>query len=244
MMMNRQIKALVWDFDGTIGDTCEKNLRVTREIVTRVTGKEADEFPALRTVESYGLAQRKTSNWREFYLQNLGFTVAQTNEAGRLWTEYQLKDGSPTPVFTGIDRVVGALQRFPHGIVSQNARSSISRTLDAAGLSSYFQCIIGYEEVELTRQKPEPDGLLLCIEELTKLEPGRVMYIGDHEVDIETADKANRVLERRHVDIRVITVAAMYGGHRDEHTWKFRPDYVVRDPAQILDVMQNFGTKV
>jgi HAD superfamily hydrolase (TIGR01549 family) len=240
MMTNRKIKALVWDFDGTIGDTHEKNLRVTREIIERITGQSASAFPALRTVENYSLAQRRTRNWREFYTSDLGFSEKQTDEAGKFWTEYQLQDGTPTLIYPGVVKVVSSLRGVPHGIVSQNARSNISRALEVAGLLGYFDCIVGYEEVDLRKQKPEPDGLLLCIEELTRLEPGYVFYVGDHEVDIETAYNANKVFEQCRLDIRVVTVAAMYGSHVDEREWKLHPDYVVKDAVEIIDVIQSF----
>jgi len=238
-MREKNIKALAWDFDGTIVDTREKNLRVTKEIIERLTGRSPYDFPALRTVESYDLSQRQYMNWREFYLSELGLTDEQTDEAGRLWTHYQLQDETPTPVFEGIEQVVEALQTIPHGIVSQNARNSISRALEAAGLLSYFRCIVGYEEVDLRKQKPEPDGLVRCIEELTRMEPGYVFYIGDHEVDMKTALNANQVFERRELDVRVITIAAVHA-HVEKQEWNLRPDYVVEDPVEIIGVIQGF----
>jgi phosphoglycolate phosphatase-like HAD superfamily hydrolase len=98
--MTERINAVVWDFDGTLGDTREKNLQVTRRIVERVTGRSHVEFPVLRTLEDYASASRRSVNWRQFYRQEFGLTEDETDEAGRLWTEYQLNDGHPTPMYT------------------------------------------------------------------------------------------------------------------------------------------------
>jgi HAD superfamily hydrolase (TIGR01549 family) len=239
MTTDRGIKAIVWDFDGTIADTSERNLCVTKEIVQKMTGKDPNQFAALITWESYCLAQKRWRNWREFYLSDFGFTEEQTDQAGRLWTEYQLKNLTPTPVYAGIEKVVASLQSFPHGIVSQNAVSNISRVLQQAGLLRFFSCIVGYEEVELRKQKPAPDGLLLCIEKLTELEPGYIFYIGDHEVDIETAINANNVFKQRGLEIHIVKVAAVHA-HFEKPDWALKPDYVVEDPLEIIGVVQEF----
>ena len=66
---------------------------------------------------------------------------------------------------------------FSHGIVSQNSKNSISTTIDEKGLLSHFRYIVGYEEVDLRKQKPAPDGLLLCIQKLSNSDHGCVFYI-------------------------------------------------------------------
>jgi HAD superfamily hydrolase (TIGR01549 family) len=240
MTVDKEIRAVIWDFDGTLGDTGEKNLRVTHEIVARITGRSAAEFLALRSVESYLAAQKRRANWREFYSSDLGLTEEQTDEAGRLWTEYQLRDGTPTPVYRGIHEVVNTLQSIPHGIVSQNAKSQIKQALETVDLLRHFRCIVGYEEVGLRKQKPAPDGLLLCIEELTGFAPGYVFYIGDHEVDVETALNANRVFGQRRLDVQVITIAAVHA-HVDKHEWNLQPNYIAENPVEIINIVQSFA---
>ena len=50
-----------------------------------------------------------------------------------------------------------------------------------------FNALLGvrYEEVEMTRQKPAPDGLLHSIESMVDGESGTVLYVGDHPTDVE-----------------------------------------------------------
>jgi phosphoglycolate phosphatase-like HAD superfamily hydrolase len=146
----------------------------------------------------------------------------------------------PRAVYQGIETVITSLGHVPHGIVSQNAHSQISRALEAAGLLNHFRYIVGYEEVDLRKQKPEPDGLLLCIEKLTRSAPGVVFYIGDHETDIETAANANRALRQDGSPIQVITIAAQYGGTTGAHEWAQKPDYVATVPLEIIGIVQSF----
>jgi phosphoglycolate phosphatase-like HAD superfamily hydrolase len=136
-------------------------------------------------------------------------------------------------LFDGIRETLAALGDLPHGIVSQNAQGSIRRHLGTEGVLESFRCVVGYEEIPMTRQKPAPDGLILCIETLTGLAPGCVLFIGDHETDAETASHANEVFRQNGVPVRVIAVAITYGDPETECRWEHRPDYLVRHPLEI-----------
>jgi len=238
MTHNGHIRAVIWDYDGTLADTRQKNLMVTRKIVEHVTGRDAGEFPALQSLENYMAVTKKATNWREMYMSEYAMTVAQTDKAGWLWTEYQVQDTTPVPFYDLIDDVLRALQQFPHGIVSQNARSSITSALQNHGLSKYFKYIVGFEEVDIKRQKPEPDGLLLCIKKLTEFTPGYVLYIGDHETDVKCVRNANIELKRNHLDTQVISIGAFYGSDVDHSDWNFTPDYTANTTKTILHIVE------
>ena len=59
------VAAVIWDYDGTLVDTRQKNLAVTREIVWEVLQKSFEEFPALATIENYEQANLASVNWRD-----------------------------------------------------------------------------------------------------------------------------------------------------------------------------------
>ena len=67
MVSITNIKAIIWDYDGTPADTRHKNLNVTRNIIESIIETDAEEFSALQSLENYTLANRRTSNWRELY---------------------------------------------------------------------------------------------------------------------------------------------------------------------------------
>jgi len=237
-MLNGQIRAIIWDYDGTLVDTRRKNLLVTRKIVEQVTGKDAREFLALQSLESYMIATKKSTNWRELYQAEFGMTDPQTDQAGWLWTEYQIQDSTPVPFYDGLGEVLATLRQLPQGIVSQNARQNIANTLQVYGLSEYFGCIIGFEEVDLQRQKPEPDGLLQCVAQLTGWTSGQVVYIGDHETDVRCARNANVELRKQQVDLRIISIGVSYGFETNPARWNFPPDYTATTPQEILHLVE------
>ena len=237
MISNGNIRAIIWDYDGTLVDTRLKNLNVTRRIIESIVETGTAEFSALQSLENYHLANRRASNWRELYRLEFDLTEEQIDEAGRLWTEFQLTDNTDAYFFDGVERVIRALEGFPHGIVSQNSKRSITRNLEKTELLPFFGYIVGYEEVDLKRQKPEPDGLLRCMEKLSKFEPGCVCYIGDHETDAQCAARANRVLADGEIDMKIISIGAFYDVEPNLAAWQVRPDYEAQRVDDILDIV-------
>ena len=238
MTSNQKIKAIIWDYDGTLVDTRHKNLNVTKKIIESIAATDASEFPALRSLENYHRANRRTSNWRELYRQEFNLTEKQVDEAGRLWTAYQLNDDTEVVFYAGIEAVIRHLAEFPHGIVSQNSKSSISRDLEKKNLLPLFKHIVGYEQVDLKKQKPEPDGLLTCLEKLSTPGPGYVCYIGDHETDVQCVLAANRALQEKKADAKIISIGVCYESGTDTSAWKSRPDYEARKAEQILEIIE------
>ena len=229
------VLAIIWDFDGTLVDTRQKNLNVTRKILEQITQKKADTFPILSSLENYISATSKATNWHELYTREFGLTKRQTDLAGKLWTEYQLQDNTPTRLFPGVHYVLLELQNIPHGIVSQNSHSNILKLLNEYGLEDLFKAVIGYEEVDITRQKPEPDGLLACIDKLCNSSDGNVFYVGDHETDIICADNANAILKRKNSGLKISSIAAHYSVVDDISDWNTKPDFTAEKVEDIIE---------
>jgi HAD superfamily hydrolase (TIGR01549 family) len=232
------IQSIIWDYDGTLVDTRHKNLNVTKNIIESITETDALEFPALRSLENYHSANRRTSNWRELYRQEFNLTEKQIDGAGRLWTAYQLNDDTEVTFYEGIEAVISDLAEFPHGIVSQNSRSGITQNLEKKHLLPFFKYIVGYEEVDFKKQKPEPDGLLRCMEKLSALESGYVCYIGDHETDVCCVRAANCVLQEENVNVKIFSIGACYNCGMDTSTWNVRPDFEAHKVEDILDIVE------
>jgi HAD superfamily hydrolase (TIGR01549 family) len=238
-----KICAIIWDYDGTLVDSRQKNLNVTRKIISKILKGDPSEIPALSSLSNYHQAHIKATNWREFYEESFGFDERQTDDAGRMWTGYQLEDQTTIPLIHGVEEVIISLRGFPQGIVSQNSKSIIAKYLEDNNLLSYFDEIIGYEQVDLKRQKPYPDGLLMCIERLTDSGSGYVLYVGDHETDVQCALNANNILSENKAEIKIISVGAFYGFNVDTSGWSVLPDYQIQNAADIKSIVNNFYQK-
>jgi HAD superfamily hydrolase (TIGR01549 family) len=164
-------------------------------------------------------------------------TEEQIDAAGRAWTGFQQNDTTPTPLFSGIKEVIEALRPLPHGVVSQNSRVTISTVLHACGLLPFFRAIIGYEEVDLRRQKPAPDGILLCVKQLLDSHEGLVMYIGDHETDARCASNAAAALRASGSGIELKSIAILHLPDTHASGWSIKPDYEARYAQDIARII-------
>ena len=80
------VKTVIWDYDGTLVDTRQKNLNVTKEVVFEVLNKGHEEFSALHNIQNYQLANSKSANWRDLYAgdhETDAHCAFNTNEALR-----------------------------------------------------------------------------------------------------------------------------------------------------------------
>ena len=232
------LKAIIWDYDGTLVDTRQKNLNVTSSIISAVTGKPSTTFPVLDSVTVYDAANMNAPNLRVLYKEEFGLNDDQATYAGFLWTAYQLKDTTAISFFNGISDVIHSLSHYGHGIVSQNSKQNITEVLKREGVDKHFKIIIGYEEVSFSLQKPHPEGLLQCIKQLTQLDDeGTILYIGDHETDATCAHNANNSLLRK----AVYSVGAFYEKNDHSDSWAVAPDFKVNNPKDILAIVSSLN---
>jgi len=232
------IQAIIWDYDGTLVDTHIKNLNVTRKIIKQITGIESKNLSALANVNNYRIVTNKSENWRTLYRDEFNLNELDIDKAGKLWSEFQLEDETEAPFYDGIVNVIQTLGNYPHGIVSQNSRENIFQFLQKSKMLKYFKCILGYEEVASSKQKPEPDGLMQCISELVPLNTGSVIYIGDHETDIRCAINANKVHNEKGSKLKIISIGVFYDADTDISNWKVQPDFAVDRIEDIIEIIK------
>ncbi len=245
MSRRSQIAAVVWDFDGTLVDSRAKNRAVTLKILPRVTDRPLDSIPALTSQDTYDDAVERSHDWRELYRREFGLSAEETERAGALWEAEHLVDPGVSPFFDGIADVVRGLH-VPQAVVSQNVRHLIAATLRGAGLDDYFEIVIGHEEVPHDAQKPHPQGLLQCLDHLGLLDngrpdngpPPRVLYVGDHEVDMLCVQQTNLALEAKGHALRTESVRVGWGPTQ----WvegPTRATWHADVPRQVLELATN-----
>lgn len=228
--------AIIWDYDGTLVDSRHRNLSVNRSIIGSLTGRPWRSFRSLHSISDYDAAVARCTNWRDFYQREFGLREDLLESAGRMWTRCQLTNATPVEPFAGVPETLDALAHLPHGIVSQNSREIITATLEPLGLRDRFQAVLGYEEVAPGRQKPAPDGLLDCLDLLTRDGHGAAFYVGDHPTDAQCVVQARREIELRGQGIEVWSIAVLYGGESPAG-WPEPPDYVARSPEEIVTIV-------
>jgi HAD superfamily hydrolase (TIGR01549 family) len=234
------MKALFWDFDGTLVDSRQKNYQVTKKLISSSTNKDLSEISFLKSFETYKKGITRFSNWRDIYQSGFGLNAEETDSIGSLWTEFQLNDNTPVPLFKGIEDVFRMYGDYPNVIISQNSKQNIVQILEENKISSFFDMILGFEEVDIRKQKPDPTAFLNCIKNLSLMNNHTIFYIGDHETDIKFARNTTEVLESNHSTSTIKSIGVFYGNDQQVSDWKIRPDYVANFPADIIRIIDNW----
>ena len=236
------ISAILWDYDGTLADGSYKNFMITREIISAVNSSiGTDKWPwALSSFENYKVANHQTTNWRDLYMEYFGLSERQTNEAGPLWSKFQLENKTPVEIIKGIPQLIKNLSSIPQGICSQNCPTNIKKVLEHNKSGHHFSSIVGYNSIPITKQKPDPESFILCLEQMQITVDGTILYIGDHQEDTRFARNAESVLQNNGKKPRILSIAACYSG-ADPDLWDIQPDYKAYSVDDIISIIKISG---
>ena len=226
---------ILWDYDGTLANSVPKNIDITKQILSdiipRLSGENLPHH--LRSEGEYHIANHKAKNWQDLYMSYYGLSEAETQLAGSLWSKYQLKNLTPVELFPEIKHVISQL-RIPHGICSQNSAENIRQLLARNELLERFNAIIGYDDIPNNMQKPLAFGGVKCINQIFKKPTNKVvLYIGDHEADVEFARNIAKELDSSN---EVISVTVTYSGANTQ-SWSLKPDFEISSPSQLLKLV-------
>ena len=227
--------AILWDYDGTLVNSVPKNIDITKQIlsdiVPRLSGENLPVY--LKSEDAYHLANHKSKNWQDLYTNYYGLTETETLHAGSLWTEYQLKNLTPVELFPGIKQAINQMQ-VPQAICSQNSAENIRQLLVKNELLEKLNVIVGYDDVPNNMQKPSPFGGIKCLSQIFKnITNKTILYIGDHEGDVEFARNIGKELDHSNT---VISIIVTYSGANTE-SWTFKPDIKISCPTQLLQLI-------
>jgi 2-phosphoglycolate phosphatase len=211
----KQLKAVLFDFDGTLGDS----------------------YPAITASVNYvrehhGLPPLSIADVRHHVGRGAVFLMKETVERGDLDANVALyKAHHPSVMHAGTrlyPGVADALRKLhAKGLrlgVCSNKPVAFTRDLLAyLKVAQFFTVVLGPEDVE--RPKPAPDMLLAGVARLS-ISAGEALYIGDMTVDIQTARAAG------------VQVWSVPTGSDDRETLlAAHPDRLLRDLSEAAELL-------
>lgn len=211
--------ALLLDLDGTLLDTAPDMGGALNRLLEE-NGLAPLPASAIRPVVSHGSAR----------LVSLGFPTATGDEYERLRLRfldiYALNLADHTRLFPGAEALLAELERLglPWGIVTNKPGWLTDPLLQALDLDGRAACVVSGDT--LPERKPHPLPLLHAAS-VIGIAPGRCVYAGDAERDIQAGRAAG-----------MTTVVASYGyisAEDDPRSWQ--PAGMVTEPLQLLDWM-------
>ncbi len=212
--MNENLKAILFDFDGTLADTRGVLYQVYDRLaedhdLPAIPHEELDQIRALPITERF-----KRMNVPLLKLPRL------FREALRIFPDY-MELAEPYP---GIEEMLALLkkERYPLIIISSNTVESIEHFLEAHQLELFDRVV----------RTPGLFGKHRTISHvLNEIEvpPTNALYIGDELRDIKASKKVP------------LQVAAVTWGYDHPSLLKAgEPDYLVDSPAEIITLAEHF----
>lgn len=202
-------KHIVFDVDGTLVDTEYAVLHSLQETLRILYGKE---IPCAELEFALGITGIDALKILE--IPNISHAIG-------LWEKILRNYIDTNKIFEGIAELLENLRKLDYkmGIVTSRTREEFTHEFCRLGISHYFTTIVCADDTQ--EHKPNAAPLLKYVQ-LSEIDYGEVLYIGDSEYDSKCAENAG-------IDFAL----AVWGSHGR----RIKADYFLERPADLLSVM-------
>ncbi len=208
----KPIRAVVFDWDGTLADSAEATYRAY-----------------LRTFAAFGIpydhAEYERTYSPDWYhtFRCVGLPEERWAEADAKWLASFAEES--VSLHAATRRFLDALEarRIERAIVTSGGRDRLRRELAAHGIGGHFAHVVCGDEV--TRRKPHPEALNLCLDRLG-IAAAEAVYVGDSPEDVLMARAAG-----------VFAVAVAGGYPNRKALAAVDPDLFAGDLSEAMDLL-------
>jgi HAD superfamily hydrolase (TIGR01549 family) len=207
------IKVVIFDYDGVIVDSLSMAFEIINELCCgvfryhKITTKE--EFKDLYNMNIYdALKKIGLPKYKLFmYIKQTKGLIKEKSKKVKIY-----KDIPYT-----IKKLKSKYKLF---VISSNFTGIINSKLKEYKILNYFESVIGADKIQ---KKTKRIKIVLKENNLT---PEQVVYVGDTVGDIKEGKK-----------VKVRTMAVTWGFHNKERLLKAKPDFIVDEPKEILNIL-------
>lgn len=213
--MTKKIKALLFDFDGTLLDTNELIIQTFEHVLNKhFPGKYSREdiLPFLGPTldETFGLVDAKNAD--QLIGEYREWNITHHDELSK--------------EFDGVSQTLRELkeQGYQLAIVSTKKNHMVHKGIELLEAGNIFDTIIGYDDVLKTKPNPEP--ILLALERLG-VDRDEAMMIGDNYHDVVGGQNAG---------VKTAGVAWTIKG--EAFLQKYNPDYMLQHISDLHTILK------
>lgn len=181
------IDAILFDWDGTLADSVPLVTQATNEVLA------AHGYPAVTEAQIHDGMRFPTT---ERMLHHLGrpvddedYRAVAAAMADEFYAASDRLGSLCVRLFPGVREMVEEIERagVPMGIVTNNRATAVRTLLDGLRLGRTLGLIVAEEDV--SRPKPDPEGVLRALEALGA-RAGHTLFVGDSLTDARAAERA------------------------------------------------------
>ena len=209
------IKAVLFDFDGTLINTNDLIFDSYRTAFRQVLNRNVDDAEILSL---YG---------RPLYasLMEYGDVGEALYYAYREFNES--RHDSLAKAFEGAVEGVNSIKKqgYITGIVTSKRLELVERGLKLMNLTDAFDVIITPEDTEKAKPDPEP---ILCACRKIEINPCEAIYVGDSEFDLAAGKAAETKI-----------AAVKYSMTSYERLLEFKPDYFIDSIEDLAGILED-----
>ncbi|MFX0082427.1 MAG: HAD family hydrolase [Candidatus Hodarchaeota archaeon] len=229
------LKAIIFDFDGTLLDIRE----ILEKSIEEILGEKKidvdmettiQEIGALlETIQGYPLPKVLLESYEIFKhitsLQDLSY-FKQLRIAVEIFSKY-LEYSKNAPLLSGVKPLLKKLGKS-HDlfIVSHNKTETIMEHLEKDGIDNYFKGVYGSDRIPV--QKPDPMALQPPLETYKTRKRDEFLMIGDMPSDITAGREAG-----------FWTIGVASGVSKKEVLLEYKPDLLIDSLDDLLEILRN-----
>ena len=179
------MRAIIFDLDGTLCDSAP-DLRATANALLRSMGYQPLSLEVIRSFIGNGVP---TLVKRVMEYSDIEFTEQRHAELTETFEKlYSEKPVAHTVLYPGVRDALDMLQRrgYVMGVCTNKIHGITLQVLEGLKIDMYFDAVVGGDS--LPTRKPDPAMLIDCARQLGT---ENIWYVGDSEVDSETAVAAD-----------------------------------------------------
>jgi len=174
-LINKNFKALLFDFDGTLLDS----FTVHYEVYKVMFAHFGIQINKKQFLNSY------SPNWYKTY-EAMGLPKKDWESADSIWVE-EAEQRNPN-LLPGVQETLSMLcDGYAIGLVTSGSKSRVVKDLERTGIKQFFKTVVTGDDIHTP--KPSPEGIELALLNLG-IPPSEVTYIGDAYADYEMAQAA------------------------------------------------------
>jgi pyrophosphatase PpaX len=217
----KKIRAVLYDFDGTLADSTELIMRSYRHTMTCHLGACP---PDEAWLSGFGMTLES---------QIGRFARSEAEAVAMLETYRVYQEGIHDTLlrpFPGAAETVGELRRLGYAlaIVTSKHRRSALRGMELCGIVPHFDVIVTPEDV--ANPKPHPEPVLVALERLG-VGPEEALFVGDSPHDVA----AGRAAGAR-------TAGALWGPFPRQALERARPDALLAAQRDVVELLRGAAT--